>query len=390
MRLGIYYHIPAIKNSSGKIGLPAFFGKFVDNLATHVTHLYCFFHSSPVQNAEVEYWCTASNLILVSLGQDRPAYIKAFFPRIFFDKEVRAIISSCDAVVVRGPSPLAPYFQNFKKNTRIINLLVGSYGEGGKYLNLPLYKEWAVKWLVAYMHRQTIRSIRNDFLLVNSIQLEKEYGKYVREVKQIFTTTLSEEDFFQRGDTCLDDKIRLLYTGRLDWAKGLKELYESFAILQKLNGNFELHFVGWEDAPNKPVESLLKQKAHSDGLTAAVYFHGRKAAGPELLQYYRQCDIYILPSYHEGFPRTMWEALANSIPVICTPVGSIPHFLKEKQEVLFTSPKNTSDLVQQIQFLIQHPELRRRMIVNGFILASQMTLEIQNKKIIDYIREEVA
>lgn len=389
MKLGFYYHIPAITNESGVIGLPAFFGKFVDSLAEHVTHLYCFFHSRPGTATDAEYWCKEQNITLASLGHDRPAYIKAFLPRIFFDGKVRKAIADCDAVIVRGPSPLAPYFRKFDKQTKIVPFLVGSYGEGSKYLKLPFYKEWAVRWLVQYMHRRTIEFIQGAFLLVNSKQLENEYGKYAKSVKQVFTTTLTDEDFYEREDTCQGDTIRLLYTGRLDWAKGLGELFDAFASLQQQYGNFELHFVGWEETVHKPVETALRRRAKEKGLNEYVYFHGRKAVGPELFYYYRMCDIYVLPSYHEGFPRTIWEAMANCLPVICTPVGAIPHYLENQKEALFVAPKNIKDLTEKLTLLQQSKELRKKLIKNAFLKASTIRLDVQNQQIINFVNEEV-
>jgi len=389
MKLGFYYHIPAIVNKDNRIGLPAFLGLFVDSLANEVDQLYCFFHTSTVASQQeeagvVEYWCKARNIVVASLGSDRRAYIKAFFPGMFIHKVV-ARIKECDAILVRGPSPLAPYFNAYGNEVKIVHFIVGSYEEGSKYLHLPWYKVWAVKFLVKYMHQKTIDSIRGRRLLVNSKQLEKEYSGHAAEIRQVFTTTLTKEDYYPRDDTFQNDTIKILYTGRLDWAKGLKELFEAFICIQNKNPRYELHLVGWEDSTDKPVEMGLKQMAKEKKVSESIFFHGRKAAGTELFDYYRKADIFILPSYHEGFPRTIWEAMANSIPVICTPVGSIPFYLEDRVDAIFTAIKDSASLVDKIELLTLDHVLRGNLIANGYKKVSNIRLDIQAKRIIDFI-----
>ncbi|MCO1498175.1 glycosyltransferase, partial [Limosilactobacillus reuteri] len=79
-----------------------------------------------------------------------------------------------------------------------------------------------------------------------------------------------------------------------------------------------IDIVGWEEQGSFSYEKALKQIAIENGIGEKIIFHGKKEIGPELNTYYRNADIYAIPSYHEGFPRTIWEAMANSLPVIAT------------------------------------------------------------------------
>jgi glycosyltransferase involved in cell wall biosynthesis len=101
---------------------------------------------------------------------------------------------------------------------------------------------------------------------------------------------------------------------------------------------------------------------------------------------YRMADIYILPSYYEGFPRTLWEAMANSVPVICTSVGSIPLELDNYIDALIIEPRNINEIKISIENLLVDSVLRKTLIKNGIIKASQNTLEIQSKKLIKKIK----
>ena len=101
---------------------------------------------------------------------------------------------------------------------------------------------------------------------------------------------------------------------------------------------------------------------------------------------YRMSDIYIHPSYHEGFPRTLWEAMANSVPVICTSVGSIPLELDNSLDALIIEPRSSNEIKIAIQNLLIDSVLRKTLIKNGILKASQNTLEIQSKKLIKKLK----
>jgi glycosyltransferase involved in cell wall biosynthesis len=168
----------------------------------------------------------------------------------------------------------------------------------------------------------------------------------------------------------------------------LAELLDAFSEIRKTKTNLHLNIVGWEDDTKKPVESELKILCQKLNIEAFVTFHGFKSVGHELNEMYRMADIYILPSYHEGFPRTIWEAMANSLPVICTSVGSIPLELVNEQDALIVQPKRGQEIEKAINRLLTNPSIRRSLIKNGRVKASNNTLEKQTKKLIKLISHE--
>ena len=146
----------------------------------------------------------------------------------------------------------------------------------------------------------------------------------------------------------------MLFTGRFVLQKGLIELLDSVASLSKEDFNIELHLVGWEESDDKPFEKKLKSYAKSLNIESRIIFHGLKSVGDELNAMYRMADIYVLPSHHEGFPRTIWEAMANSLPVVTTTVGSIPLYLKNKIHASLVAPRDKKSLHNAIKFIIKN------------------------------------
>jgi glycosyltransferase involved in cell wall biosynthesis len=104
-----------------------------------------------------------------------------------------------------------------------------------------------------------------------------------------------------------------------------------------------------------------------------------------LFAYYRNADVYVMASrLSEGFPRTIWEAMAHSVPVVATRVGSIPHFVGDVAEL--AEPRNPTDLARALRRVLDDGEHRRRMIAEGHRLAGQNTLDLRCREMVDAIR----
>lgn len=69
-------------------------------------------------------------------------------------------------------------------------------------------------------------------------------------------------------------------------------------------------------------------------------------------------DVFVLPSYNEGLPMSMLEAMAWGLPVIVTPVGGIPEVIHQNQNGILIEPGNEQQLIAAMQHLINHQDLR--------------------------------
>lgn len=381
MKLGFYYHI-AIHHSEKGLSLPAYLGLFIDSLASEVEQLVLFMHEATVNEAEkCDYTLRADNIEFVSLGIKTPAWERFLWPGRTLEK-ISHRAEGCDLVLVRAPSPLAPAFKGrFKNIVRVCYMIVGDYAVSSQYLKQPWWRKRLIVLLSKRNDRQLTAAVKKSTALVNSTILYNKYRKIADQIFEIKTTTLRESDFFKRDDTCRGMEIKILYAGRFDFSKGLHELVQGVSIIKKEGYNVSLHFAGWEDDIKHPVEKLLRKISVDEGIDGVVYFHGRRTIGDDLNKMYRMADIYVIPSYQEGFPRTIWEAMANSLPVIATRVGSIPYLLQDRENALLIEPKSKEEIVSATISIITGEELRRKLIRNGFATAKGNTLEIQAKRI---------
>jgi glycosyltransferase involved in cell wall biosynthesis len=382
MILGYHYHVPVLKKNS-QIFVPSYIGVFLNALADQVGELRLFLHEEPNSNAiGYDYQIKKSNITFCSMGIKSPAWDRLLFPSKYL-KKIEEQVLNCDVFLIRAPSPLAPSLcEYFMNKTHIALLLVGDYADGVKHLVQPWYRLIAISYLLKRNDRQLREVLSKVKVFVNSLALRDKYISINPQIDLITTSSLTLNDFYLRENTCLGDEVKLLYTGRLDLAKGLKELIQAASILNQKKMDTSVHFVAWEDNPQKPVEQTLKEFAIQNGMEEKVFFHGKKAVGKDLNSMYRMADIYVIPSYHEGFPRTIWEAMANSLPVVATPVGGIPHLLSHGKELLFAEVANSIDLSQKIEEMINKPELRVKLIQNARERAKESALEVQVEKLI--------
>jgi glycosyltransferase involved in cell wall biosynthesis len=264
-------------------------------------------------------------------------------------------------------------------------MVVGDYQESVKQIPTKSIRDFIMKQYVKRNDYLFRKSMQTTDLLVNAPSLFEKYKASSKSIHQIRTTTLSESDFFYRTDVLQNATIRLLYTGRLDRAKGLFELVQAFIQLHTQNTHYKLDIVGWEDHKDKPIEQSLKAMAQENNVLNDITFHGKKRIGAELNALYQQADIYIIPSYHEGFPRTIWEAMANGLPVVATTVGAIPHYLSHQVNALLIEPKKVEPIIASVKEIVSNSTLRKKMIASGYALSKENTLEIQTEKMINIL-----
>lgn len=385
MKLAFYYHV-TICNDNNNLKTVGLFGVFLEALAKEVDELVLIMHqANPTEESSCDHTIRASNITWINIGLKTAAWHRELFHRSIL-KQALQKIQDCDALIVRSPTPLAAYFHKYLDGPKLWFMIVGDYLGAIEHYKKSTLRDLLIYYYLFVNDYFFQKRIKKTDILVNSPALYKKYADKSKSIHLIRTTTLSESDFFERSDTCHHSSINLIYTGIFSPAKGLIELVDAIIYLTRENIPIVMHFVGWEDAPDKPVETKLLEQAKKGGAHDKIIFHGKKKVGPELNSMYQMADIFIMPSYHEGFPRTIWEAMANSLPVIATRVGGIPEFLTHNENAYLIAPKSSIAIVDAVKTLLSNTSLRRRLISSGHTLAKENTLAIQTKKLVEILK----
>jgi glycosyltransferase involved in cell wall biosynthesis len=143
----------------------------------------------------------------------------------------------------------------------------------------------------------------------------------------------------------------LLHLGRLCREKGVGELLEALPRIRECFPAAKLYLGGvWES-------NELKKQA--EGLGELVEFVGwLDGEGKE--KYQERCSVFVLPTYFEGQPNALLEAMAAGMAVVATAVGGIPHVVKDGVNGRLIAPKDSEALYNALTELLENEELRRR------------------------------
>uniref|UniRef100_UPI00315A2F34 glycosyltransferase family 4 protein n=1 Tax=Ruegeria sp. ANG-S4 TaxID=1577904 RepID=UPI00315A2F34 len=161
------------------------------------------------------------------------------------------------------------------------------------------------------------------------------------------------------GDYGSSDEKRygknVLFIGRLSAVKGAPLLLETFAKVLRDHPAAQLTIVGDGDD-----RAALEEHARVLGLKEAVRFLGY-CNQTEVADLLRQSDILVLPSFAEGVPVVLMEAMASRIPVIASQVAGVPELVNDGVHGFITPPGDLNTLAQRLNELLSNPKRCEQM-----------------------------
>jgi glycosyltransferase involved in cell wall biosynthesis len=176
--------------------------------------------------------------------------------------------------------------------------------------------------------------------------------------------------------------LNILCVGRLCPAKGQHLLLETAVALIKKNYDFKLIFIG--DGPDK---DSLEQLSSTFGLDKHVTFAGVLGQA-EVRRYYQDADIFVLPSFAEGVPVVLMEAMAMEIPVISTRITGIPELIEHGQDGLLATPGDSEALTHHVATLLSNPSLRKELGKAGRVkVTSTYDQEKNNRQLAEIFKK---
>ena len=152
------------------------------------------------------------------------------------------------------------------------------------------------------------------------------------------------------------DDHNLLFLGRLCKEKGIEELLEAVMIVAKKYPDIKLYLGGtWEDNTLKKKAAALKKHVRYLG-----WIDERQKE-----QYMEKCSVFVLPTYFEGQPISLLEAMAKGVSVISTEVGGIPQIMTSGQDGILIPSKDMQVLADSICELLDDVETKKRYGMNA-------------------------
>lgn len=149
--------------------------------------------------------------------------------------------------------------------------------------------------------------------------------------------------------------VRLLMVSRLAKGKGFNVLLDAIESLE--SDDFSVLIAG-----DGPLRDELAATIRSRGLTETVFLLGYRDDIPELMA---ASDVFVLPSYREGTPLVVYEAMAAGLPVVATDIAGIPEQVDDGTSGYLVSPGDADELASRIGELAADRERRRSFGTEG-------------------------
>lgn len=212
-----------------------------------------------------------------------------------------------------------------------------------------------------YKYAYTIFTVSDLFTNMVNTKVGRMIARTIRPM-----IPFTDDDVVRNRSYKAKDKYRILYLGRLAKDKGLEELVRAAEVLHNKGYEFELHLVGGGEYVNELHEMLNGKSRIHDYL----FIDGPIFDNEIIAACYKESDLFILPSYHEGFPRTLYEAMIFGTPLITTFVGGIPAIMKDGVNCKRIESRSVKSIVDVLMFAMNNYEQMGRMASNATELVS--------------------
>lgn len=200
-----------------------------------------------------------------------------------------------------------------------------------------------------FVHRKAIAAVRRAFaVIVPSRTIEEN----VRHNYQYEGRVLRLPFWAEAPPAVYEPRPRyrrILYLGRVDEEKGLRVLADAFAEVRKSHADATLTVCGGGD------DELLRELA-ADG---RVDVRGR-VDEETAERAYAAAELFVLPSFHEGYPLTLLEAAGRGLPIVATEVGSVPEIFAGRTAAIIVPPRDSTALARAIRAIFEEDDVQYR------------------------------
>lgn len=165
-----------------------------------------------------------------------------------------------------------------------------------------------------------------------------------------------DQKLLEQLGIAVNDRV-IGYVGRLVNDKGINELLEAWRLITSQYNNVKLLLVG----PFEERDSISEATKEIMNTTGTIIHTGLIN---DVVPYYNVMDVFILPSYREGFPTVVLEASAMRLPVITTRSTGCVDSIVEEHTGIFTEI-SSSAIAEALKYYLANPDIARQHGING-------------------------
>lgn len=165
----------------------------------------------------------------------------------------------------------------------------------------------------------------------------------------------------------------VLFFGRLNPTKGPEHLAMAAQNILKKRKDIDFVFVGPDEGQLPLVKKIVNNHPK-------IHIMGSISGKKNIAEMYQAADVYVLPSYREGLPLTLFEAMASGLPIVASPVNGIPYEMKDPENGLFIKYGNVPQIEEAILKILDNPSLAKKMSEVNIKKAKAYTWDAISKR----------
>ena len=181
--------------------------------------------------------------------------------------------------------------------------------------------------------------------------------------------------------------LRICALGRMVRLKGLHVMLEALSRLSVAGIEFQVELIGQGD---ESYMRELKARAAQPDLDGKVRFLGPVPWGNGLFEHLDRSEVFVLPSFTEGTPKTVTEAMARGLVVVASRVGGLARLVEDGKTGYLVAPGEPQELAERLRSIALDPELRRRAAAATLKQVSRLTMDEQLPILVTALKDAAA
>jgi len=172
-----------------------------------------------------------------------------------------------------------------------------------------------------------------------------------------FFNKIKNNDFKEKNNISNDKKL-VLFFGRLNITKGPDKFVEIAKLILKERSDTIFVIRGPDEGMKKKVKELIGNEKN-------ILLLSETRDRNEIIKMYQAADVFVLPSYREGLPLTLFEAMASNLPIVASPVNGIPYEMKEPENGFLVNYGDNQGFKKKIVEFLDNKKLRDNVSKNN-------------------------
>lgn len=325
--------------------------------------------------------CSGPNVSFVFLPYYRGPieYIKKYFS---IRKVIRAYCKTFDCAIFRIPSATANIFCQYFSRTKkpfAVEVVVDPWENFGPRAT----GNRIIRSIIRYSWTHLVKNMcakATGASYVTQEYLQSKYPPRAMKDPDAFTSSYSSvelPDHLFADAKKWDNRQQKFHISHVanyfsGYGKGHITLIQAIKILNERSWDVTIHFVG-----DGPKRKEFEEYAKKLGIADKVLFVGRLTNGDEVRKTIRNTDIFALPTFAEGLPRALLEAMSEGLPCLSSPVCGIPEVLSKEFLYDFDDAKGFASGIER---LISNTELMEKVGANNLSTAHKFSSTLLNKR----------